>query len=83
VLSIFIGLCLGFALTTFTSWVGIDYTGVEFAGVTFRDMLYPVLRVSQFIEYPIWVFVFTVLAGIYPAVHAAKMNPARAMRKSL
>jgi len=83
VLSIFIGLCLGFALTTFTSRVGIDYTGVEFAGVTFRDMLYPVLRVSQFIEYPIWVFVFTVLAGIYPAVHAAKMNPARAMRKCL
>lgn len=83
VLSIFIGLVLGFALTYITSRVGIDYSGVEFAGVTFRDLLYPVLRVHQFIEYPIWVFVFTVTAGIYPAVHAAKMNPAKAMRRSL
>jgi ABC-type lipoprotein release transport system permease subunit len=83
VLSILIGLALGFALTYFTSRVGINYTGVEFAGVTFRELLYPVLRVGQFIEYPLWVFVFTVLAGIYPAVHAARMNPARAMRRSL
>ncbi len=83
VLSIFIGLFLGFALTYFTSRVGIDYSGVEFAGVTFRELLYPVLRVQQFIEYPIWVFVFTMIAGIYPAVYAAKMNPAKAMRKSL
>jgi ABC-type lipoprotein release transport system permease subunit len=83
ILSIFIGLVLGFALTYITSRVGIDYSGVEFAGVTFREMLYPVLRVRQFIEYPIWVFVFTVTAGIYPAVHAARMNPADAMRRSL
>jgi len=83
VLSIIIGLFLGFALTYVTSRVGIDYTGIEFAGVTFRDILYPVLHISQFIEYPIWVFVFTVVAGIYPAVHAAKMNPANAMRRSL
>jgi ABC-type lipoprotein release transport system permease subunit len=83
VLSIFIGISLGFFLTYVTSKVGINYTGIEFAGVTFRDLLYPVLKVSQFVEYPIWVFVFTIIAGIYPAVYAAKMNPAKAMRRSL
>ncbi len=83
VLSIVIGLILGFVLTYVTSRIGIDYTGIEFAGVTFRDLLYPVIKVSQFIEYPIWVFVFTIIAGIYPAVHAARMNPAKAMRRSL
>lgn len=83
VLSIVIGIILGFILTYVTSKVGINYTGIEFAGVTFRDLLYPVLKVNQFIEYPIWVFVFTIIAGIYPAVYAAKMNPAKAMRRSL
>jgi len=82
-LSIAIGLFLGFVLTYITSKVGIDYTGIEFAGVTFRDLIYPVIKTSQFIEYPIWVFVFTIIAGIYPAVHAARMNPAKAMRRSL
>lgn len=83
VLSIVIGLILGFVLAYVTSKVGIDYTGIEFAGVTFRDLLYPVIKVSQFIEYPLWVFIFTIIAGIYPAVHAARMNPAKAMRRSL
>jgi len=83
ILSIGIGLILGFVLTYVTSKVGINYTGIEFAGVTFRDLLYPVIKVSQFIEYPLWVFIFTIIAGIYPAVHAARMNPAKAMRRSL
>jgi len=83
VLSIAIGTILGFGLTYITSKVGINYTGIEFAGVTFRELLYPVLKVNQFIEYPIWVFVFTLIAGVYPAIHAARMNPAKAMRRSL
>jgi ABC-type lipoprotein release transport system permease subunit len=83
VLSIVLGIILGFILTFIISKTGIDYTGIEFAGVTFRRLLYPVLKVKQFIVYPIWVFVLTTLVGIYPAIYAARMSPARAMRRSL
>jgi len=83
VLSILIGIILGFVITYITTKVGIDYRGIEFVGVTFRELLYPVLKVKQFIIYPFWVFVLTTVVGIYPAVYAAKLSPALAMRKSL
>lgn len=81
--SILLGNILGFIITYWISKTGIDYTGIEFVGVTFRELLYPVMHWEQFIIYPIWVFIFTIIAGIYPAVYAAKMSPAQAMRKSM
>ncbi|MGD8922101.1 MAG: ABC transporter permease [Candidatus Zixiibacteriota bacterium] len=83
VLSIILGSILGLIVTLITAKTGIDYSGIEFAGVTFRELLYPVLEVKQFIEYPFWVFVITVVVGLYPAVYAAKLRPAEAMRKSV
>lgn len=83
VISIILGDLLGFVVTFITSQVGIDYTGIEFVGVTFRELLYPVMNVGQFLYYPLWVFVFTVVVGIYPAVHAARMNTAESLRKTM
>lgn len=83
VLSIGLGTILGLLLTSIFSKVGINYTGIEFGGVTFRELIYPVLRASQFFTYPFWVFVMTLIVGIYPAAYAAKIAPAEAMRKSL
>ncbi len=83
VLSIFLGSIIGFIITLITASAGIDYTGIEFAGMTFRELIYPVLTLNQFIKYPLWVMVFTVVIGIYPALYAAKIAPAEAMRKSL
>jgi ABC-type lipoprotein release transport system permease subunit len=80
--SIILGAILGFLVTYVTMKIGINYTGIEFSGVTFRELLYPVLEVKQFIVYPLAVFVFTTLAGLYPAVFAAKLTPAKAMRRS-
>jgi ABC-type lipoprotein release transport system permease subunit len=82
VVSIFIGMILGLAVTLVFDKVGIDYTGIEAAGVTYRELLYPVLQVRQFIYYPFWVFVFTVVIGLYPALYAARMSPVKAMRKT-
>jgi ABC-type lipoprotein release transport system permease subunit len=81
-LSVLLGILLGFGITYIISLVGIDYTGIEFAGVTFRKLLYPELKWYQFVVYPIGVFLFTLLVGLYPAVFAARMSPAKAMRKS-
>jgi ABC-type lipoprotein release transport system permease subunit len=82
-ISIGLGAVLGFILTFVLSKTGIDYKGIEFAGTTFTDLLYPVLKVKQFIIYPIIVFLFTLIVGLYPAVVAGRMTVADALRKSL
>lgn len=82
-LSIAMGMTLGLGLTLAVSKIGIDYRGIEFAGTTFYDLLYPVLHIQQFIIYPMAVFLFTLLVGLYPARVAGKMRVADALRKSL
>ena len=82
-LSIVMGSALGLALTFVVSRTGIDYRGIEFAGTAFYDLLYPVLHVQQFVIYPLAVFLFTLLVGLYPARVAGKMKVADALRKSL
>jgi ABC-type lipoprotein release transport system permease subunit len=81
-LSVVLGIILGALATLIMAHVGINYIGIEFSGVTFRHLLYPVFEVKQYIIYPIAVFVFTIVMGLYPAVFAARMSPAKAMRRS-
>ena len=82
IVSIGLGAILGFALTAVFANVGFDYTGIEMMGVTIQEFIYPVLEVQQFIIYPISVFIFTIIAGLYPARYVAKMAPVDAMRRS-
>ena len=82
ILSIGLGIVLGFGITLLFAKVGIDYTGVEMMGVTIQELIYPVMKVKPFIFYSVWVFVFTIITGLYPAWYAAKMSPATAMRRS-
>lgn len=83
VFSVVMGLVLGAGLNWAFSMIGFDYRGIEFEGVTIRNLIYPVISARQFWIYPLSVLAFTVLAGIYPAVHAARIAPAEAMRRSL
>ena len=82
IVSIVLGTILGIALTWIFAMVGIDYTGIEMMGVTIRDLIYPVVTIQPFILYSIWVFIFTIITGLYPARYAAKIAPAAAMRRS-
>ena len=82
VIAAIIGSILGFAAVTLIDINGIDYTGIEYAGATFRDPLYPVLTIMQFIVYPVLFFAFTIITALIPAWSAAHMKPAEAMRKS-
>jgi len=83
IVSIVFGIITGAVVTYIFSTVGIDYRGIEFARVTFREMIYPVFKLRQYVEYPVWIILFSVAAGIYPAIYAAKLMPARVMRRSM
>ncbi len=82
VLGIILGTIFGFCVTLTFATIGIDYTGIEMMGITMQELIYPDIRVQPFIFYSIWIFVFTLIAGLYPARYAAKMSAATAMRKS-
>jgi ABC-type lipoprotein release transport system permease subunit len=82
IISIVIGLLIGYMATYILSVVGIDYRGYEFNKVTVKELLYPVPRWYQYWIYPLLVFIFTAFVSLYPAVYAAKLNPAKAMRRS-
>lgn len=83
ILSIALGIILGFIVTFIFTKTGIDYRGIEIAGTTMYEMLYPVIHIQQYIIYPASVFIFTLLIGLYPAIVASKMSIANALRKSL
>ena len=61
---------------------GIDYSDSEFV-VTLRDPIYPVFTAMQFTLYPALLFLFTCLVGLYPALYAARLTPAKAMKRGL
>ena len=82
IVSIGLGAILGFVVTAVFAHVGIDYTGIEMTGVTIQELIRPIMKVEQFTVYPVWLFIFTIIAGLYPARHAAKISPATAMRRS-
>lgn len=83
IISEIFGIILGLVSTYIFSVNGIDYRGIEFAQVTFQEMIYPVITIRQYIEYPLWIIMFSLLAGLYPAVFAARLTPARVLRRSM
>jgi len=83
IISIVIGSVISLILNSWIGHVGIDYRGMEFMGTTVQELIYPVINYQQYIVYPIWVFVLTSIVGLYPAVHAARLKPAEAMRRSV
>ena len=68
---------------SFPNISGISFSGIEYAGTTLNEPIRTVLTTEQFILFPIFVLLLTILAGIYPAIHAARLVPTEAMRKSL
>ncbi len=81
--SLIIGSIIGAVITIVMGNVGIDYGSMELSGVALAEILRPELRMLQFTDLPFAVFVMTMAACIYPAVHASRIVPATALHKSL
>lgn len=83
VISTVIGSAIGLMIIWITSKTGISFGEIEVSGVVFDKPIYPVLRLSRIWLYPLFTLILTTGAGIYPGIHAGRLNPAEAMRKSL
>lgn len=81
--AIAIGLVIGVLVTWLTAQIGIDYGGMEVAGVALNEVIRPQLNPGQLLILPAWVLALTLIACLYPAAHAARIVPARALHKSL
>lgn len=83
VISNIIGIVIGFIVSVLLVKYGIDYGGIEISGAYMHEKIYPVMNVIQYIKYPAFVMVFTIIIGLYPAIVAGKMKVADALRKSM
>ncbi len=80
--SIFVGILLSLITCFILSKTGINYSGIEYQGVML-NVIYPVNNLYQYMVYPLLLFIFTLLIGIYPSIYVAKISPAHAMRKTI
>ena len=82
-ISTFIGLIIGSILCYFGSVYGISYDDLEMMGTTINEPLYPIADYWVFFELSLSILFITLLACLYPALHAARLKPSDAMRKTL
>ncbi len=83
VISTVIGIAIGLLIIWITSKTGINFGDMEVSGVTINKPIFPVLTLGRVWIYPLSTLILTTAAGIYPGIHAGRLNPAEAMRKSL
>lgn len=81
--AVIIGALLGLLLTAWGAAVGIDYGNMEISGVSIAEVIRPEYHINQYTVLPVWVLIMTLIACLYPALHAARIVPARALHKSL
>ncbi|MBL7137801.1 MAG: ABC transporter permease [Bacteroidales bacterium] len=77
-----VGMALGYLLTLYTAYTGIDLSSMAegFEKIGYSPILYPYLDMKFFITLTIMVILIGILASIYPARKALKLNPAEAVR---
>lgn len=81
ILATFFGVVTSLILNGILLKTGIDYTGTEFVSVSITELIYPVISVQQYTAFPLALIIFTMITGLYPAIHAARITPANAMKK--
>jgi ABC-type lipoprotein release transport system permease subunit len=81
-LGLAIGAVLGIAMTWYLSIVGFTYPGMEQMAERFNlpDRMYPSLSLLSIMLGPGIVFLFSLLASIYPAIRLFFLQPVAAMR---
>jgi len=82
-LSAIVGLILASIFCYWGAVVGIDYSEIEMAGLALNEPIYLIINTTTFIEMAVATIMITLMACLYPAIHAARLQPSFAMRKTL
>jgi ABC-type lipoprotein release transport system permease subunit len=83
VISTTIGIAIGLLIVWITSNTGISFGEIEVSGIVFDRPIFPELVLSRIWIYPLFTLILTTASGIFPGIHAARLNPSEAMRKSI
>ena len=57
------------------------YSGMEFAGGTIKNAIFMNSNILESIEYAVALLIFILLISLYPAIHASRITPSKAMRE--
>jgi len=77
---VIIGLIVGVLATMYFNVNGFYIGNMGLSGIAITDTIYAKLTVDNLINLTIMAFVVTMLAGLYPAVMASRMQPVEALR---
>ena len=82
-ISCFFGLILGYFISVYFSTTGIPMGRMEMSGIVLDGNINTILAPYQFISFPIFVTLLTLIAAIYPALFASRIVPTEALQKAL
>ncbi|MBI2333345.1 MAG: ABC transporter permease [Chloroflexi bacterium] len=77
---VMMGLILGVAGTMYFNVNGFYIGNMGLSGITIADTIYARLSVDNLINLTLITFIVTIVAGLYPAVMASRMQPVEALR---
>jgi ABC-type lipoprotein release transport system permease subunit len=77
---VIIGLILGIPATIYFNRIGFNIGNMQLTGFMVADVLYTKLTMNNVISLSIMTLVITILAGLYPAVMASRLEPVAALR---
>lgn len=77
---ILLGLIIGLLAVTYFSTHGFYIGNMGISGFLIGNMIYTELTLSDTIRLTLITFIITIIAGLYPAILAARLEPVRALR---
>ncbi len=82
-ISCFFGMIFGYIISVYFSTNGIPMGRMEMSGIVLDGNMNTILMPYQFISFPIYVTLLTLIAAIYPALFASRIVPTEALQKAL
>jgi ABC-type lipoprotein release transport system permease subunit len=77
---VILGLIIGLTAAYIFGEIGFNIGNMGLTGFAIADTLYTVINPSDVVSLSILTFIVTILAGLYPAVMASRMEPVEALR---